>query len=185
MPNRMFRNAGGNVFHDITTSGGFGHLQKGHAVAFADLDEDGDQDIYQVMGGAFSGDTYRNVLYENPGHGNRWVKLRLEGVRANRAAMGTRIAVTTSGPEGRQVQHRVVGSGGSFGASPLRQEIGLGRAERIERIEIRWPANATPQVILDPPMEALLQIREGTSEIGVTHLKPFRFAKPIHAPHHH
>ena len=75
MPNRMFRNDAGKRFQDVTTSGGFGHLQKGHGVAFADLDHDGDQDIYQVVGGAVEGDTYRNVLFENPGHGNSWVKL--------------------------------------------------------------------------------------------------------------
>ena len=42
-------------------------MQKGHAVAFADFDNDGDQDIYAVMGGAYSGDNYRNALFVNPG----------------------------------------------------------------------------------------------------------------------
>ena len=46
IPNRMFRNDGGKCFQDVTTSGGFGHLQKGHGIAFGDLDNDGDQDIY-------------------------------------------------------------------------------------------------------------------------------------------
>ncbi len=70
IPNRMFRNAGGRLFQDVTTAGGFGHLQKGHGVSFADLNNDGQQDIYEVMGGAYSGDNYRNVLYENPGNSN-------------------------------------------------------------------------------------------------------------------
>src|SRR5260221_8566643 len=70
IPNRMFRNAQGRFFQDVTTSGGFGHLQKGHGVSFADFDNDGDQDIYTVIGGAYSGDHYRNVFFENPGHGN-------------------------------------------------------------------------------------------------------------------
>ncbi|MEM8894544.1 MAG: VCBS repeat-containing protein, partial [Bacteroidota bacterium] len=56
IPNRMFRNAGGKHFQDVTTSGGFGHIQKGHAISFGDIDNDGDQDIYAVMGGAFEGD---------------------------------------------------------------------------------------------------------------------------------
>ena len=51
MPNRMFRNAGGRFFQDVTTSGGFGHIQKGHGVAFGDVDHDGDQDVYATMGG--------------------------------------------------------------------------------------------------------------------------------------
>src|SRR4029079_15619230 len=49
IPNRMFRNAEGKLFQDVTTSGGFGHLQKGHGVSFGDLDNDGDQDIYSVI----------------------------------------------------------------------------------------------------------------------------------------
>ena len=91
VPNRMFRNAGGRHFQDVTTSGGFGHLQKGHAVAFGDLDHDGDQEVFAVIGGNYSGDVYQNVLFRNPGHGNHWLKLKLEGRRSNRAAMGARI----------------------------------------------------------------------------------------------
>src|SRR5262249_13498625 len=53
VPNRMFRNAEGKFFQDVTTATGTGHLQKGHAVAFADFDNDGCQDIYTVMGGAY------------------------------------------------------------------------------------------------------------------------------------
>ena len=44
MPNVMLRNDAGRRFQNVTTSGGFGHLQKGHGIAFADLDNDGDHD---------------------------------------------------------------------------------------------------------------------------------------------
>src|SRR6187399_1465658 len=86
IPNVMYLNRGGTSFADVTTAGGFGHLQKGHGVAFGDIDNDGDQDIYEDMGGAFSGDTAFNVLYENPGFSNHWLTLKLEGVQSNRAA---------------------------------------------------------------------------------------------------
>ena len=49
----MFRNAEGKFFQDVTTSGGFGHLQKGHAVAFGDIDNDGNLDVFEVIGGAY------------------------------------------------------------------------------------------------------------------------------------
>ena len=61
-PNRMLRNAGGTRFVDVTTAGGFGNVQKGHAVSFADFDNDGDQDVFEVMGGAYEGDLYQNAL---------------------------------------------------------------------------------------------------------------------------
>jgi hypothetical protein len=139
LPNRMFRNAGGRLFQDVTTSGGFGHLQKGHGISFGDIDNDGDQDIYQVMGGAYEGDAFRNVLYRNPGHGNDWITLLLEGTRSNRAAIGARIKVVVDSEQGTREIHATVSSGGSFGASSLQAEIGLGKIRRIRQIDIQWP----------------------------------------------
>ena len=46
-------------FEDVTFASGVGHLQKGHGVAFADLDNDGDQDIFAQMGGFFTGDFFK------------------------------------------------------------------------------------------------------------------------------
>ncbi|MBI5916796.1 MAG: VCBS repeat-containing protein [Bacteroidetes bacterium] len=65
VPNRMFRNVGGQRFEEITMNG-FGHLQKGHGIAFGDLDNDGDQDIYEVMGGAYEGDIAPNIFLKTP-----------------------------------------------------------------------------------------------------------------------
>ena len=62
----MFRNDGGRRFQDGTQAGGFGQLQKGHAVSFADFNRDGQQDIFEVLGGAFPGDTYLSALLANP-----------------------------------------------------------------------------------------------------------------------
>lgn len=67
VPNKMFWNLGGKKFADVTNSARVGHLQKGHGVSFADVDNDGDQDIYIEMGGAFPGDAYQNSFFLNPG----------------------------------------------------------------------------------------------------------------------
>ncbi len=143
VPNRAFRNAGCTRFDDVTVAVNLGSLAKGHGVAFADIDNDGDQDIYTVLGGAFPGDTFPNALFENPGHGNDWITLRLEGTRANRSAIGARIHVSIAGRSGTRKLFRTVGTGGSFGSSSLQEEIGLGRLSddggAIREIEIRWP----------------------------------------------
>lgn len=163
IPNRMFRNAGGRRFQDVTTSGGFGHLQKGHGVAFADLDNDGDQDVYHVVGGAMEGDHYHHALFRNPGHGNHWVQLHFEGVTANRAAIGARLKVVVETAGGERSIHRVVGSGGSFGASPLRQEVGLGDALSIRAVEIQWPGSGKTQVVRGLSLDQSYRVREGAT----------------------
>jgi hypothetical protein len=136
----MFKNHNGLYFQDVTTTNAVGHLQKGHAISFADLDNDGDQDIYAVMGGAYSGDFFPNALFQNPGHDNNWITLKLEGTRSNRSAIGARveIKVTSNGVE-RSI-HRVVGTGGSFGANSLQLEIGLATVTHINSINITWPS---------------------------------------------
>ena len=160
MPNRMFRNAAGGAFQDVTTAAGVGHLQKGGGVSFGDVDGDGDLDLYVVVGGEFPGDGFLDALFINPGNGNHWVTLRLAGVRSNRSAIGARLALRLRTAEGTREIHRVVGSGGSFGASTLQQEIGLGQATSIERATVRWPSGATEE-FTELPMDAVLALREG------------------------
>ena len=172
----MFRNAGGTQFQDVSAAGGFGHLQKGHAISFADLDHDGDQDIYAVMGGAFEGDVFHNVLFENPGHDHHWITLRLEGVRSNRSAIGARIQVTVSEGDTRRTIHRTVSTGGSFGASSLQQEIGLGVADAVESVTITWPSGAT-QRFTDVPMDRMVEIREGAETIRPLSVEAVAFAE--------
>lgn len=144
IPNRMFRNVGGKRFEEVTLPGGFGHIQKGHATAFADLDRDGDQDIYAVIGGAYQGDLSTSVLFENPGWpGRSWIVLELEGRSANRSAIGARVEVDVADAKGTiRTIHRTVGTGGSFGAGSLQLHIGLGRAASVRQLRIHWPDSA-------------------------------------------
>ncbi|MCZ6821120.1 MAG: VCBS repeat-containing protein [Calditrichaeota bacterium] len=81
IPNVMYRNEMGKRFVDVTASAGVGHLQKGHAIAFGDLDNDGDQDIFAQMGGAYPDDGFHNALFENPGNSNHWITIKLVGVQ--------------------------------------------------------------------------------------------------------
>jgi hypothetical protein len=162
VPNRMFRNSGKGFFQDVTTAGNFGHVQKGHGIAFGDVDGDGDQDIFAQMGGAYLTDTAYSTLYENPGSpGASWLGLRLVGTRANRSAIGARIKVVVEGPSGRREIYRVVSSGGSFGANPLRQHIGVGDAARVVEVEIRWPGSGAAERLSDLPLSRWHEVREG------------------------
>ncbi len=145
----------------MTTAGGFGNLQKGHAVVFADFDRDGDQDVFEQMGGALAGDRFFNSLYRNPGFGNRFLVVELTGVSSNRSAIGARIRVQVAEAGKSRSVYKWVNSGGSFGANPLEQTIGLGKAEKVELLEIYWPTSDVTQTFRDVPIEGSLHIREG------------------------
>jgi len=140
VPNRAFRNGADGIFREGTAAVGFGHLGKGHGVAFGDLDGDGDEDVYATMGGAYEGDVARNVLFENPGWDGPWIVLRLEGTTSNASAIGARVRVVTRTSSGRREIHRRVSGGSSFGANSLQLEIGLGEATAVEAVEVTWPA---------------------------------------------
>jgi hypothetical protein len=165
MPNLMFHNLGGKRFADVTTAGGFGHLQKGHGVSFADLDNDGDQDVYIEMGGAYPGDAFANAFFENPGFDNHWICIRLVGRRSNRSAIGVRIRLDISeAGELRSVYKRVT-SGGSFGANPLRQQVGLGKATKIDLIEIYWPTTDTTQQFKNVDVDQYVEVVEESDQL--------------------
>jgi hypothetical protein len=159
----MFRSRGGTRFEEVSFEGGFAHIQKGHSVAFADFDRDGDQDVYSVMGGAVPGDSFHNVLFENPGHGHHWVTLDLRGRSANRSAIGARIAIVARRPDGStRTIHRTVRTGGSFGAAPLQQQIGLGDATRIDTLRVRWPTAERPtQTATDLAVDRAYRLVQG------------------------
>ncbi|MDA1313509.1 MAG: CRTAC1 family protein [Acidobacteria bacterium] len=164
MPNLLFHNQRGKGFADVTAAADVGHLQKGHGVAFADLDNDGDEDIYAELGGSFSGDAFMNALFENPGFGNHWLTVRLAGKKSNRFGVGSRIrAEITEDGEKRSV-YKWVNSGGSFGANPLRLQIGLGKADTIDLLEVFWPATGETQRFENVPADQFIEITESEKD---------------------
>jgi hypothetical protein len=183
VPNKMFKNMGGKRFADVTASSRTGNLQKGHGVAFADLRNTGIQDIYAEMGGAFKGDSYTSSLYVNPGqNNNNWISLKLEGVKANRAAIGSHIKISFTENGIKRNVFKDVNSGGSFGSSPLQQEIGIGQAKLIDDIEIKWAGSNTIQHFKNVVPNQFLHLTEGDNTAEVIHLKKLTFKKLPKAP---
>ncbi len=179
VPNKMYKNLDGKSFADVTTSARVGHLQKGHGVSFADMDNDGDQDIYIDMGGAYPGDSYQNSFFLNPGQGsNHWISIQLEGTTSNRAAIGTAIRLTFKENGIERKVYRDVNSGGSFGSSPFRREIGVGQATMIDEIEIRWHGSKTVQVFKNVKPDQFIKVVEGIDEIKPVLLKKIQWTLP-------
>ena len=155
LPNFFFQNASGKRFDDVTLATGTAHIQKGHAVSFADIDRDGDLDIYTVLGGAFEGDAFQNALFQNQlgasQDDNEFLFVKLVGTESNRSAIGARVELICESPDGvKRSIHRTVGTGGSFGSSPLLIHFGLKKVSKLVKLIIKWPnKNQTVQTFED------------------------------------
>ncbi len=133
----LFRNNGDGTFTDATFTLGLGNVGKGHGVTFGDIDTDGDVDIYVPVGGAFIGDQWHNLFYQNAGAGNNWLTLKLVGVKSNRDGIGAKVTLRV----GDRVIYREVSGGCGFGSTnSLSLEIGLGTRTKVDTLEIVWPS---------------------------------------------
>ena len=186
IPNRMFLNDNGQKFLDVTKAGGFGHLQKGHGVAFGDIDLDGDQDVYTVLGGSYDGDNFMNALFVNPWEESNWIKIKLIGTKSNRSAIGAKVSIEVQDKEGNKMTfYNTVNSGGSFGANPLVIEQGLGKYDQVLSLNITWPKNNEIEKYdaKDIRLGDYLEIVEGNPKINKVEVSAITL-KGEHAHHH-
>ena len=175
VPNVLLKNVDGKAFVDVTTSSGTGELHKGHGVAFADMENSGKVDIAEEIGGAVPGDRHAFRLFENPGNDNDWITVKLAGVKSNRPGIGARIhlTVTNAGGAPREI-YRTVGSGASFGASPLEQHIGIGKSAKILNMEVWWPTSNTRQNFRDVGVDQFILVKEFEPTFTVTTRKAYQ-----------
>lgn len=159
-PNVMLWNDGGRRFRDVTRAGGFGHLQKGNGIAFADLDRDGDSEVVLQVGGFFPDDLFGDVVFRNPGFGNRWIDVRLVGRGANTFGVGARIRVRVVEGERERDVFCWVWPASSLGGSPLVQRIGLGKAERIAEVAVDWPGGGEPTLLESAALDTAIEVRQ-------------------------
>ena len=161
--NLLFENTGKGRFRDVSRESGI--LAPGKRIhrsaIFGDYDRDGRIDIYVVNNGeeAYRADSDRTgVLLRNVSEtGNHYLGIRLQGTRSNRDALGTKLSLTAAGVT--QVREHVSGAG-YFSANAPEIHFGLGAADRIESLEIRWPAGAT-QVYTDLEVDRTYRFIEG------------------------
>ncbi len=165
--NLVFENRGDGTFRDATASSGV--LDAGKRIyrsaIFADYDGDGRVDIYVVNNGEKTYDASedrRGVLLKNISPAkNAWLHVRLQGTKSNRDAYGTRVWVTAGGKT--QVQELVSGAG-YFSADARELYFGLGKAEKVDELRIRWPLGSE-QVFSDIPVNQRILIVEGDKKI--------------------
>ena len=157
----LFRNDGGGKFKEVgrTSGPGFSVEAVGRTLVAGDVDNDGAVDLLVTNNGGAA------ELLHNSGSGNNAIVLTLVGTKSNRSAVGTRVKITT----GSLTQLREVKAGSSYlGQSELRVHAGLGRATRVDRVELRWPSGAT-ETIDNLPANMRVTLTEGK---GVTAQRP-------------
>jgi hypothetical protein len=162
-PRLIFRNRGDATFVELGEETGPGisarHMSRG--CAFGDFDNDGDLDVLII-----NQNELPSLLRNDAPSGNRWIKLRLEGVKSNRSAIGARVVVRYGG----KVQAQEVLSQASYlSSNDPRLHFGLGAASAAD-IEVHWPLGLTEN-FRALPANQLITIREGQ---GIVKSRPFR-----------
>jgi hypothetical protein len=162
-PSILFRNRGDGTFVQMGADAGPGieALHCGRGAAFGDFDNDGDMDVL-IM----NVNEPPSLLRNDAPAGNHWIKIRLEGAKSNRSAIGARVVVRYGG----KVQVQEVLSGSSFiSASDPRLHFGLGDATAAD-VEVRWP-NGLVESINSVAANRLVTLREGSGQVKG---RPFR-----------
>lgn len=160
--NALLMNRGDGTFVDVTRGSGAEGLGIGSGVGAADINGDGFPDLfvtnrtYYSAGRQVSPTAGQTRLFVNRGNRNNWIKVRLEGRRSNRDAIGAWITVTA----GDLVQHHETQSAHGYNSTndPV-ITFGLGRRTQVDRIEVRWPSGVL-QRIEAPPIRTTVRLVE-------------------------
>jgi hypothetical protein len=148
----VLRNDAGRRFQDVTTATGMGQLQKGHGIAFVDIDNDGDEDV--VIGTAAGP---ARLLINNVGNKNHWAGLRLMG--GKRDQIGARVEVIRKG--GGPLWRRARSDGSYASANDPRVLVGLGTSTDPVRLRVSWPSGKTEE-FGDVPIDRWTTLTEGS-----------------------
>ena len=150
--NALFRNRGDGRFDEVGFLTGAGRVEDGRGVAVADFDRDGRLDL------AVQNLDAPAALLMGRGPAGHWLQVKLEGTASNRDAIGASVWARASG----RSQLRQVSAGSGFLSSSSRVlHFGLGEAETVAELEVRWPSGAR-QVLRDVPVNQRLELREGS-----------------------
>jgi hypothetical protein len=149
----LFRNLGGGKFQDVSTTGGpfFDTKSVGRGACFADYDNDGKVDAFQVnLNGP-------GVLLHNATAGaGHWLTIHLVGTKSNRDGIGAKVEVEAGGL--KQVSQRVAGSG-YLSQDDWRLHFGLGPNARAGKITVTWPSG-TVQTLENVAADQVLTVTE-------------------------
>ena len=156
----LYKNLRNGHFDDISFQAGPGisDPSASRGAAFGDFDNDGDIDV--VINTV---NDYPQLLRCDSNLGNNWIKVRTIGTKSNRSGIGARITCVTQ-VAGESKPHRQIdevrSGGGYFSQSDLRVHFGLGKADKVDSLEIRWPSGQT-DTLKDIKANQVIYVEEG------------------------
>jgi len=158
----MYKNIGKGQFKDVSSELGPGISERfsSRGAAFGDYDNDGDIDVLVL-----NMNDLTSLLRNDGGNKQNWIKIKLIGTKCNRTAVGARVRVVT----GNHAQMDEVHSGSSvMSQSDLRLHFGLGKAETVDLIEVKWPTTQKIEKFTQVKANQILTIREGSGILPAT-----------------
>ena len=159
-PRIVYRNLGNGQFKDVSAVMGPGISEhfSSRGAAFGDYDNDGDVDVLVL-----NMNDLPSLLRNDGGNKQNWIKIKLIGTKCNRTAIGARVRVVT----GDHVQMDEVHSGSSvMSQGDLRLHFGLGKAETVDVIEVKWPTTGKLERFPQVKANQILTIREGSGIVA-------------------
>lgn len=156
--NCLFLNIGGEQFIDASFASAVDIDADSRSVVAADFDRDGAADLLVGSVGGGSIRLFRN-RFPTAQHS---VQVRLEGVKSNRSAIGARVVAEMGG---RAIVRDLFPADGFSGQAPAEISLGLGSAERIDRLNVRWPSGATQVFEGLSVAGGMIVIREGEPDV--------------------
>jgi hypothetical protein len=148
---RVWLNDGAGRFVDVAQSVGVADQYDGRSVALVDLWNRGVLDV------VVANQRGPLLVYKNTASAeNKWITFELEGATSNRSAIGAQVRLFWNG---QQQLQEVSGGSGFCSQNQRRLHFGLGKAERVDKAEIRWPSGKV-QTIDNPVIGQINKVRE-------------------------
>ena len=155
IPNRFFLNQGGTNFVEKTHESRMGSLQKGHGISFADLDNDGDLEIYAALGGWYTGDNFKDFIFSTT-KDFKGIKIKLFGSASNALGIGSKVEAVF---DDRTIFRQLFNSS-SFGNNPLSVYLGQDHPSELRSVKVYWPSGRITETNLVDYSEQALHLNE-------------------------